>query len=299
MMDNVSLPRVKSAIDRVRLAYEVLQHRAPGEKLYVAYSGGKDSECIVQVCREAVGEAAIEVNYNATGIDPPELVRHVRQQFRAWEAASVECHFNKDHLQTKNMHDLIVKKGPPTRLRRYCCAVYKENAGNDRMCLTGVRWAESARRQKAHGIVTIMGSKKAREKFMDDNDLDRRLMETCMQKGRTTLNPIVDWSDRQVWSFIHERGLPYCSLYNEGFKRLGCIGCPMAAKGRYTEFKRWPHMERYFRKAFADMLTAKPEASRRNAWETVDDVWHWWMEDSFIKGQTSMFDGEEGEEPHE
>ena len=80
-------------------------------------------------------------------------------------------------------------------------------------------------------------------------------MEMCYKTHTTTINPIVDWTDEEVWEFIHEYKVPYCCLYDEGFKRLGCVGCPMGRrKNREREFERWPKYKALYLKAFERMI---------------------------------------------
>lgn len=63
----------------------------------------------------------------------------------------------------------------------------------------------------------------------DDNDENRRLAEFCYRTQKMLLNPIVDWTDEEVWEFLNEVvHAPHCCLYDEGYTRIGCIGCPMA-----------------------------------------------------------------------
>ncbi|MFA5322812.1 MAG: phosphoadenosine phosphosulfate reductase family protein, partial [Smithella sp.] len=118
------------------------------------------------------------------------------------------------------------------------------------------------------------------------------------------INPIIDWSDEDVWEYIKTRNIAYCSLYDEGFKRLGCIGCPMAGTdGRKKEFSRWPNFERKYRTAFAAAAAANlaalgPEygGRGRNAklrWVDGDSMFSWWMEEDKTKDdpdQTVMFE---------
>ena len=282
------------AIQRIQLAYESLRARSDTEKLYVAYSGGKDSECIAELCIEAVPLDAIEIHYHATGIDPPELVRHVKARFRGWAAQGIECHFDKPEA---NMHDLIVAKGPPTRLSRYCCEILKEGHGKDRVVITGVRWDESVKRAKMHDVLDIRSKRKEQRKvYHEDDDIRHRVMEHCEIKNSITINPIVDWTTQDVWAYIRTYCVDYCKLYDEGFMRLGCIGCPMAGNSRKRGFKRWPYMERYYRKAFRDYLVLHPDSCKRNDWHTVDDVWHWWLEDGVVSGQISIDEYENGDE---
>lgn len=97
-------------------------------------------------------------------------------------------------------------------------------------------------------------NKKGHVILNDDNDAERRMVEVCYRTRKTLMNPIVDWTDEDVWGFIHERNLPYCSLYDDGFKRLGCIGCPMAGtKQMIKEFERWPQYKRLYLKALQRM----------------------------------------------
>ena len=280
--------KTEQSVYWLNLAYKSLQQREPDGKLYIAYSGGKDSECIADLCMTHLPKDAFEINYNATGIDPPEVVKHIKARFRAWEANGIECHFNKP---SANMHDLIVKKGPPTRLKRYCCEYFKESASDGRVTITGVRWAESSRRKDGHDVVTVYASKREnRARYHTDNDVETQIMEQCRMRGRLTVNPIIHWTDDDVWQYIRECEIIYCTLYDEGFKRLGCIGCPLAGtKTMKQEFLRWPHMERYYRRAIAAFLARNPEKyALKHGWRTVDDVWHWWIQDGIAPGQVTM-----------
>lgn len=181
---------------------------------------------------------------------------------------------------------------PPTRLVRYCCAVLKENTGRDRFIATGVRWAESTNRKKNRGTMEfIHRDKEKRIILMGDNDEKRQLFETCNLKGKMTVNPIVDWSDDDVWDYTHSEHLPINSLYCEGQKRVGCIGCPMAGRGgRQREFMRWPAYEKMYISAFERMLDARKAKGLPCDWQTGMDAFRWWMEDDNISGQLSMDD---------
>ena len=80
------------------------------------------------------------------------------------------------------------------------------------------------------------------------------MVEQCYRTRKTLLNPIIDWKDEDVWDFIHDRNLPYCSLYDEGFTRLGCIGCPLqGGKGMERDFERWPKYREFYISAFDKM----------------------------------------------
>jgi len=252
------------------ISIQRLKDFEPKEGYYVAFSGGKDSVVLLDIVKRS--GVKFDAHYNITGIDPPELYYFIRDNFPEVQR----------HRTDTTIWKLIVKKMmPPTRLVRYCCAELKERGGKDRRVVTGIRWAESNRRGK------------------------RSPVEECFKdKHKVYVHPIIDWSDEDVWEYIHKNNVKYCHLYDEGFKRLGCIGCPMAGTdGRKKEFARWPNFERKYRTAFAAAAAANlaalgPEygGRGRNAklrWVDGDSMFSWWMEDKHPKkqaDQTIMFE---------
>lgn len=177
-----------------------------------------------------------------------------------------------------SMWSLIAKHTlPPTRKVRYCCEELKECNGVGRVTVTGVRWAESPSRKERHGVVDFTTKPKTTQKIADasgvdyrvnkqgsvilndDNDEERRMVEQCYRTRKTLVNPIVDWEDDDVWGYIRDRHLPYCSLYDEGFTRLGCIGCPLAgSKQMKADFARWPKYQELYIRAFDRMAENHP-----------------------------------------
>ncbi len=290
----------RKAIERIK-AFE------PEEGYYLAFSGGKDSV----VCKALLDMAGVKYDstYRVTSVDPPELVRFIKDQH---PDVIREVPRDKEGKPI-TMWNLIPRKlMPPTRIVRYCCSALKESGGDGRMTVTGVRWAESTNRKNNHGIVTAY-SKAAQKSYGDnpdfrttkqggiilinDNDTSRRMVEQCYKRHRTTLNPIVEWTDAQVWEFIKAHGIPMCSLYEEGMHRLGCIGCPMAQKkGREREFLRWPKYKQHYLKAFERMIAeryrrGKMQGTMRMGY-TPQDVFNWWMEYDVLPGQYDLFEEE-------
>ena len=262
------------AADRVVSAFRFSQNLGMG-KLYVAFSGGKDSVAVYGVCRMAAMELGSNVldmcdfEYNITNVDPPELVTFIKTEFPF-------VHRNRPE---KTMWQLIPERRmPPTRLVRYCCSELKERGGAGRFCVTGVRRAESIRR-RGRGIFEDFGRTKAEARILfEDNDEDRRELEHCIPKQKYICNPIVDWSEEDVWRFIKAQGLPYCSLYDEGFHRLGCIGCPMSSrKEKLRDFERWPKYRNQYVRTFDRMIAARKEAGLSTEWETGEQVLEWWI----------------------
>lgn len=285
------MDKVHTAINRLQTAAEMSEayYKKP---LVVAISGGKDSSASVALAQMA--GINFEVMHNHTTADAPETVRFVRQEFRRLELLGIKCTIDYPMYkgQRTSMWELIPQKMmPPTRIVRYCCSVLKENCGNGRFIVTGVRWAESARRKGSRGIYeTNPSNAKKRIILANDNDDSRRLFETCTLKSKRTCNPIVDWTDDDVWEFIAAEQIPLNPLYACGFRRVGCIGCPMAGRKRYEEFKRWPKYQQAYIMAFDKMLERRRARGLQTEWTCGRDVFHWWMEDGVLPGQMEMED---------
>lgn len=269
--------------DKVKIAIDRLRTFEPPEGYYLAFSGGKDSQCIYHLAKEA--GVKFDAHYNLTTVDPPELVYFIRENY---PDVSID-------KPKKTMWQLIIENGvPPTRIQRYCCRELKERGGEGRITVTGVRWAESIRRKNTRGLAEFMGEKVKDMVLFSDNDEMRQMMENCQKKGKFVLNPIIDWEDADVWEYIHSRGLKYCKLYDEGFTRLGCIGCPMAGKNRINEFKRWPKYKAQYIRTFDKVVKNRKAKGMKCIWETAEDVMNWWIygteKKHKLEGQIDLFE---------
>lgn len=188
------------------------------------------------------------------------------------------------------MWELIVQKGiPPTRLMRYCCSVFKESSGKGRMIATGVRWQESSARAK-RAAYEVLASRKEDRILVNDNDESRRLYEDCRLKGTRVTNPLIDWTDADVWQYIHDNHICTNPLYGMGYTRVGCVGCPMAGYvARVNEFVRWPKYRQAYLHAFERMLDVRrAKGLQTDLWHNAEDVMRWWLEDPNVEGQMTM-----------
>lgn len=283
------------AIARIKRASEIAQARGMGP-LYVGYSGGKDSTVLADLAIRA--GVPIEIAHSHTTIDAPETVYFVRREMARFEANSgVKCTVYMPRYKGKpvSMWTLIPQKlMPPTRIVRYCTSVLKQSHSAGRFSLTGVRWDESVRRKKTRGI--FEAPHRDPEKRLRLTSDQGNLTALTEAKGELICNPIVDWTEADVWDYIRGRHLPYNPLYDEGCTRVGCIGCPMAGKHRWAEFARWPAYKKLYIMAFDRMLEELARTGKmKDAWRwnmetTGRDVFHWWMEDGVIPGQIEMED---------
>ena len=94
------------------------------------------------------------------------------------------------------------------------------------------------------------------------------------------LNPIVDWEEDDVWEFLNDVAkVSHCELYDQGFKRLGCIGCPMA-NNRADELERYPKYKAAYMRAFKRMLDERDRRGKPGAiyFTSPEAVMDWYLE---------------------
>ena len=281
------------AIERLKMADE-LSRRYYNSPLILAYSGGKDSEVCLELCRRA--GVPFEVVHSHTTADAPETVYHVRKAFRELELQGIKCQVKYPVYKGKrvSLWSLIPQKlMPPTRVARYCCSVCKEGSTPHRCVALGVRQLESAGRSGS-GVAELNGKTKAQRVTFDFDNGDERIIAPCQMKAEVKIHPIVDWTDGDVWQFLRDAKAEVNPCYSMGMTRVGCVGCPIAGKNRYTEFRQWPKFENLYRKAFARMLEARRSRGKDGLWRSADDVFRWWREDKNLDGQLDIFGGEVG-----
>lgn len=284
----------QTAIERLKTAsgFSLKLYKVP---LLIAYSGGKDSDVLLRLAEKS--GIPFEAQHSLTTADAPETVYHVRDTFHRLEENGIKCdvdkHIKPDGTRT-TMWNLIPRKLlPPTRLVRYCCSELKEGGGKGRFVATGVRWAESAKR-KDRGVLEVLHSDKSKRlTLMNDNDDRRMLFENCQLKGKRVANPIIDWQEQDVLDYCEAEKIPMNPLYACGWKRVGCIGCPMAGKKhRCAEFARYPKYQQAYIAAFDRMVAERIKRGLEVTWRNGVEVFHWWMEDGVLPGQITMDDME-------
>ena len=228
-------------IDKVAIAIERLKIFEPTDGYYLAFSGGKDSQVIYKLAE--MSGCKFDAHYNITTVDPPELIYFIKEKYPA-------VIFD---MPKRTMWQLIPDKlMPPTRMVRYCCEELKERGGEGRTVVTGVRAAESIKRRSW------------------------QMFQPCKRRHGHILNPIIDWDETDVWDFINKEIGFHCELYDQGFNRIGCIGCPLSSN-QELEFKRYPKIKRSFVLAFQRMIERRIERGKVCDWKTGQDVMDWWL----------------------
>lgn len=229
--------------NKVEVAVMRLQEFEPSEGYYLAFSGGKDSITVYSLA--LASGVRFDAHYNVSPIDPPEIYAFIKKYYPlvAWDKLA------------KNFWKHFLTEGPPFRQMRWCCELIKEAGGIGRRKVTGIRWAESPRRKT------------------------RRVFEACYNHpGTFFLHPIIDWSDAEVWEYIRENDLDYCSLYDEGLKRLGCVLCPFESASLTSHnLQRFPRIVANWRSAFDRYYQIRIERGTPLTQKTPQEYWEKWL----------------------
>ncbi|WP_305153878.1 phosphoadenosine phosphosulfate reductase family protein [uncultured Clostridium sp.] len=253
------IDKEKQAIERILY----FKNKIKEHKNIVAFSGGKDSIVLKDLVKRSGIEA--EYIYSPPSVDPPELINYIKKYHPdvKWQK-----YIRDREGKEITMWTLIPKKMiPPSRITRYCCDFMKERTGEEGDTVyLGVRWSESLKRKK----LSMVG----------------------FWKKKIVVRPLIDWSNEDIWEYIKKYNLPYCNLYDKGFKRLGCIGCPLSSNQK-RELELYPAYKENYIRAFNKMIAERKRRGKRCEWKNGEEVLNWWVGDNYkkkeLEGQCTLF----------
>ena len=265
--------KLQHSIDLLQKAEKLALQYDETDGFYLAFSGGKDSQALYHVAQMA--GVKFKAHMNFTSVDPPQVIRFVRRQYPDVVT----------HAPRKSIYDLAIERGilPSMRIR-CCCADLKESAGAGKVTLIGIRKQESTRRAKRHEV-EVSGKQFSGnlEEFFDWREhrlqeKEEKLIRKMKREGKKVnedffsaekehevrcingkdsilVSPIFEWTEQDVWYFLDEVvKVPHCELYEQGYKRIGCILCPMSQyRQKVKEMRDFPHVKRGWIRAIKEI----------------------------------------------
>lgn len=214
---------------KIDFAIKLLQSIPQDGPIELSYSGGKDSDIILELAR--MSGIPFEAIYKNTTIDPPGTIAHCREM--GVTILKPRISFQK----------LLETKGMPSRWRRFCCSELKEYKVYDR-AIQGIRRCESIKRAKRY--------KEPEECRVYPN----------REKVRVYF-PILEWTDKDIEQFIEDRKIKCAPVYydeNRQFhveRRLGCLGCPLKSDIGLADYTKYPKLLKAHIKAYQKFLDNK------------------------------------------
>ena len=276
--------------------YEALALENDPRGYCVCTSEGKDSRVLGHLFRRAGVKHFYQ--HSITGIDPPELIYFQRSNFQQYRDAG---YLTYDVMYRKSMWQLMLeKKIPPLRTIRYCCAELKEKRSEHQgkaVVSFGVRKYESVKRARSRNELEIALPRQKNLIMPFDDGENRKVFELCYRDRDKRVNPLAYWNDADIWNYSRDVKLEQCSLYSEGFDRLGCIGCPLAREqNRRREFSRWPKFYEQYLRTFDRMLERRRQCGDAILdYASTAEIWmEWWLSDHVQEtsgaGQLSLYE---------
>lgn len=183
-----------------------------------SFSGGKDSQVVLDLVSRVVPAEDFVVIYSDTGYElPPSLELYkVTEQHYKEKYPGLKFYIAKNHDSVLNYWE---KLGTPSRIHRWCCAIMKsaplsrllkEITGLDKqpkvMLFDGVRAEESASRSSR-----------------------ARIGKNVKHNNMINVRPILEWNALEVYLYLLLHNLPYNQAYRKGLSRVGCVICPYSS----------------------------------------------------------------------
>lgn len=228
--------------NKVEVAIEFIKAFEPVVGYYLADSGGKDSG----VVRDLTIRSGVkfDAHYCVSPIDPKEIHDFLKEHHpdTVWD------------FHARGFWKLVIKKGLPLRQARWCCQIIKEAGGKNRFVIVGNRREEGTVRRH----------------------------QQCLEKGykynKYFVRPILEWTQGEVWEYTHTYNVDYCSLYDNGFKRLGCVLCPFA-RNVEQEMLHFPKITNLWRRACDHIVERRLASGKeyKHTFQTGQELFNWWI----------------------
>lgn len=196
------------------------------EDMMVSFSGGKDSTVTADLVHRALGTNQVLHIFGDTTLEFLTTIKYKNRFSKNEESYGTRILSAKN--REKNFEELCEIIGPPSRVMRWCCTVFKTGAIQKTIA--------SAFKDKTN-IVTFYGIRRnesaSRSKY-------ERESESPKISKQTVVSPIINWIDFDVWLYILTTGIDFNDAYRLGYSRVGCWCCPN--NGAWSEFLSKVHM---------------------------------------------------------
>jgi len=191
------------------------------EDMFVSFSGGKDSTVTSDLVTRAFATNSIKHIFGDTTLEFDATYEY-RDRFAEHHTVIRAKNYEK------NFEDLCGQIGPPSRVMRWCCTVFKTGAIN--------KVLSQVFKDKIN-VLTYYGIRKSESNSRSKYD---RESESPKITKQTVVSPIINWIDFDVWLYILTAGVDFNDAYRLGYSRVGCWCCPN--NGAWSEFLAKIHM---------------------------------------------------------
>lgn len=219
------------------------------DDMFVSFSGGKDSTVTSDLVTRAFANTRIMHIFGDTTLEFP-LTYEYRSRFAKTHTVIRAKNYEK------NFETLCEQIGPPSRVMRWCCTVFKTGA---------ITKTLSQVFQNKTNVLTFYGIRKSESASRSKYN---RESESPKITKQTVVSPIIDWIDFDVWLYILTTGIDFNEAYKLGYSRVGCWCCPN--NGAWSEFLSKVHMHKQYEHWRELLITFAKKIGKPDAEEYVD-----------------------------
>lgn len=220
--------------NRIRLQYIMteamkyiknISQQYKDDSMFVSFSGGKDSTVTSDIVMKALGRENIIHIYGDTTLEYPATSIYLERFKKMHSKTPMLIAKNKE----QDFNELCKIIGPPSRMMRWCCTIFKTGAITRKIDSTFKNQRE---------ILTFQGIR--RNESTARNKYDRESKDSKISK-QLAVSPIIDWLEFDIWLYIISNNVDFNDAYRLGFSRVGCWCCPNNSS--WSEFLSSIYME--------------------------------------------------------
>ncbi len=224
--------------------------------MFVSFSGGKDSTVTSDLVMKALNNESIIHFYGDTTLEYPTTEEYIK---------SFKCEHKKTPLlvasnKEQDFNNLCEIIGPPSRVMRWCCTVFKTGAITRKIEQTFKNTKRLLSFQGIRRLESLLRSKYERD--TDSPKITKQLVSA----------PIIDWSDFDVWLYILSNKITFNKAYCQGFSRVGCWCCPN--NSAWSEYLSAIYMNDKYA-AFKNTLYSFAKKVGKQDWKEYIDEGNW------------------------
>ena len=186
--------------------------------MFVSFSGGKDSTVTSHLVRTALSNPSIIHIFGDTTLELPDTIEYVKR-FKQENRKTPMLTSRNDQ---QDFFELCKEFGPPSRMLRWCCTIFKTGFISKRI--------DSTFKNKKT-IRTFYGIRRNESKSRSNYNREEDSPKISKQK---VTSPIIDWLDYDIWLYILSTGIDFNGAYRLGYSRVGCWCCPN--NSRWSQF---------------------------------------------------------------
>ncbi len=239
----------KDALDYIKTVGEKFEKK----DMIISFSGGKDSTVVADLVHRALGdgnEKFLHI-FGDTTLEFPSTYEYVKR-YKEQHQDPIVSSKNKE----KDFFELCKEIGPPSRVMRWCCTIFKTGAITRKL--------EKTSKSKSH-VVTFYGIRRSESASRSKYEKESESPKIAKQ---TVISPIIDWNDFDVWLYLLTRKIDFNEAYRLGYARVGCFCCPN--NSQWSEFLTKIHMPDLYEKFHGILVQFATQIGKPDPEEYVD-----------------------------